>query len=345
MNKFLILFVLHFLFFVTSCQLSSPKLSKESWGPCWQIEAKDNTSIDEFPRTGITEDSEATETVTKTPSKVEAIVVPVAAIGEISNVRKQILHNTLVSKLDDYFNLVSKERLEKAQEKAFIEMDECTEAQCFMLIQEYLQVENLFALQVLGEGNQTQISLRWVDLDKTRTEEDFCEGCETGELRERIDRLAERLVGGKELVQETIVQETVTHGTLYRDTPYAKFVDCGMKWFSEGDEKKLVKYTGGIRNGVPEGKGTQTFSNTTFKFVGMFKDGKKNGQGTLNYSDGRKYVGEFNGGNRHGEGTFTWADGTMLLGEWKNDKPWNATEFDEDGSVKGSYSNYIWKGQ
>ena len=41
-----------------------------------------------------------------------------------------------------YFNIISQERFEKAQEKAFEELDyeECTEDRCIMLIQEMLQV-------------------------------------------------------------------------------------------------------------------------------------------------------------------------------------------------------------
>ena len=39
------------------------------------------------------------------------------------------------------------------------------------------------------------------------------------------------------------------------------------------------------------------------KFEGQFKEGKRNGQGTYTYPDGRKYE-----------------------GDWKDDKPWNGQE-------------------
>ena len=42
-----------------------------------------------------------------------------------------------------------------------IELEECTEDQCIMMIQEMLQVENVFHLQVIGEGSDTQLSLGW----------------------------------------------------------------------------------------------------------------------------------------------------------------------------------------
>ena len=44
-----------------------------------------------------------------------------------------------------------------------------------------------------------------------------------------------------------------------------------------------------------------------------------NGYGTYT-SDGSKYVGEFKDGKRHGQGTFTWADGRVEKGIWKNDE-------------------------
>ncbi len=53
-----------------------------------------------------------------------------------------------------------------------MEYDECTEEQCIVMIQEMLQVENVFHLQVLGEGDDTQLSLSWRTLDEKKTEEE-----------------------------------------------------------------------------------------------------------------------------------------------------------------------------
>ena len=41
------------------------------------------------------------------------------------------------------------------------------------------------------------------------------------------------------------------------------------------------------------------------KYVGEFKEGLPNGQGTLTSPDGRKYVGEFKDRKKHGQGTET----------------------------------------
>ena len=137
----------------------------------------------------------------------ETIIIPVSSLGDVSEVRKQILQNTLEDVLKTHFRLVPQQRFEEVQEKVFEELEyqECTEDQCIMMIQEMLQVENVFHLQVIGEGSDTQLSLGWRTLDEKRNEEDYCEGCGTGELRKMIGGLVEKLVGGKKVEPEPVV--------------------------------------------------------------------------------------------------------------------------------------------
>ena len=56
------------------------------------------------------------------------------------------------------------------------------------------------------------------------------------------------------------------------------------------------------------------------KYVGEFKDSKRNGQGTLTYANGDKYVGDFKDDLSSGQGTYIWNDGDKYVGEWKDDK-------------------------
>ena len=132
----------------------------------------------------------------------ETIVIPVSSLGEVSEVRKQILQNTLEDELKSHFRLVPQERYEEVLEKVFEELDykECNEDQCIVMIQEMLQVENVFHLQVLGEGQDTQLSLSWRTLDEKRKETDYCEGCKTKELNEKVGGLVEKLIQLKEEV-------------------------------------------------------------------------------------------------------------------------------------------------
>ena len=61
------------------------------------------------------------------------------------------------------------------------------------------------------------------------------------------------------------------------------------------------------------------------KYVGEWKDGKRNGQGTYYYLadnkfKGDKYVGEFRDGKYYGQGTLTYAGGHKYVGEFKDSR-------------------------
>jgi hypothetical protein len=69
--------------------------------------------------------------------------------------------------------------------------------------------------------------------------------------------------------------------------------------------------------------GTDTFFDGR-KYVGEFRDDKRNGKGTFTYPNGEEagiYVGEFRDGKRNGKGTYTWRSGWKFVGEWKDGKP------------------------
>ena len=51
------------------------------------------------------------------------------------------------------------------------------------------------------------------------------------------------------------------------------------------------------------------------------------------FPDGRTYVGEWKKGNPNGQGTFTYPNGEKYVGEWKNSKFWNVTGKDIDGNI------------
>jgi len=129
----------------------------------------------------------------------ETIIIPVSGIGDVSNTRKLILENTLTDELKKHFRIVPQEKYEQVLEQVFeeLEYEECSEDTCIMRVQEMLQVENVFHLQVIGEGNDTQLNLTWRTLDEKRNEEDYCKGCGTFELRKMIGGLVEKLVRGK----------------------------------------------------------------------------------------------------------------------------------------------------
>ena len=75
--------------------------------------------------------------------KPAAAVAPVSALGDVSEGEKGILVNSLQSSLSKSYSLVSPEDYQKAETRAFEELDlaQCTEAQCIRKIQELLQVD------------------------------------------------------------------------------------------------------------------------------------------------------------------------------------------------------------
>ena len=67
----------------------------------------------------------------------------------------------------------------------------------------------------------------------------------------------------------------------------------------------------------PHGQGTITYPNGR-KYVGGWKNDKRNGQGTETFPDGHKYVGEWKNGEKNGQGTQTHPDVDKYEGEWKD---------------------------
>ena len=96
-----------------------------------------------------------------------------------------------MDELSDDYDIVPQEEYEKAEEEAFQQLDyeECTEDQCIRLIQEFLQVENIFKLQMIREGKDTQVSLTLVDLDRKLVKTEFCEDCNTSALIKTVTKL------------------------------------------------------------------------------------------------------------------------------------------------------------
>ena len=59
----------------------------------------------------------------------------------------------------------------------------------------------------------------------------------------------------------------------------------------------------------------------------------------MTFSDGHKYVGKWKNGERNGHGTMTLHDGYEYVGELKDGEIWKGTHFDKDGNVIGKFVN------
>ena len=89
---------------------------------------------------------------------------------------------------------------------------------------------------------------------------------------------------------------------------------------SMGEVAVTQAVVSGVRNEIEGPRGTtvnvvQGGNNVAVapqrQYVGQYKDGKYDGQGTLTFPDGRKYVGQFKDGKYNGHKIFPWASGTV----------------------------------
>ena len=121
------------------------------------------------------------------------------------------------------------------------------------------------------------------------------------------------------------------------------FHNCfGTYTFADGD-----KYVGEWRDDKKNGQGTYYYlADDEFKgdkYVGEFRDNAFNGQGTFTYADGDKYVGEFRDDKEHGQGTYTFANGNKYVGEFKDGVlDGYAIQYRADGSIikEGIFEDY-----
>ena len=126
-----------------------------------------------------------------------AALTPMGSLGKFSEMEKQIIFNSLQESLSTRYTLSSQKAYEAAETQAFEELDydECTEDQCFALIQQILQVDNLFLFNMTREGNFTQLSLTRVDLDSqmlVRTSS--CADCNIEQLNTKVEELVMKLI-------------------------------------------------------------------------------------------------------------------------------------------------------
>ena len=124
-----------------------------------------------------------------------AALAPVGVLN-VPTAQQLILFNHLQYRLSTRYDLVSPKDFASAQDVVFASLtaEECTEENCIRLIQELLQVEDYFHLQLVRSGQDTQLTLTVVDLDKRQVRSDYCENCDQRELNQRLDILITSLL-------------------------------------------------------------------------------------------------------------------------------------------------------
>jgi hypothetical protein len=140
-------------------------------------------------------------------------------------------------------------------------------------------------------------------------------------------------VGGEQQT-ETTAQTTAAQTTTAPET-YVENREYSLAGIGSGT------YTGGMKNGKPEGKGVLTMSGGGY-YDGEWLSGRPEGQGTMVFVDVATYTGGWKAGQYDGEGTLELADGSKYVGEWQNGQKngkgkdyISATEVDQ---IPGSFS-------
>ena len=107
-----------------------------------------------------------------------------------------------------------------------------------------------------------------------------------------------------------------------------------IKVFRSGN--KISEYTGEVKRGKPEGKGT--FKKDGYVWNGDWENGLFHGRGELTYpkknkKNYKKYKGEWESNKKDGLGTMWWRDSSKYEGNWKNDvRHGVGTQYESDGN-------------
>lgn len=106
------------------------------------------------------------------------------------------------------------------------------------------------------------------------------------------------------------------------DTYYGQLVNnlfdgYGTLHYSKSDPLDRKYYKGAWKEGKREGYGTLKFKNGS-KYKGECKNDMANGLGVFMYHNGEKYIGDWVDDKAHGKGKFYYLKGDVYNGDWKN---------------------------
>lgn len=77
---------------------------------------------------------------------------------------------------------------------------------------------------------------------------------------------------------------------------------------------------GCVSGNCENGQSTYIWDEGGDKYIGDFKNGQFDGNGTYTWTNGDNYSGEFKDNKRKGQGVLTWANGTKYSGRWVNER-------------------------
>lgn len=164
-----------------------------------------------------------------------------------------------------------------------------------------------------------------------------------GEVVLDVSRLAQQALAAQQAAGGSGMIGTLTlpsgsryEGTILGGKPHG----TGTLFYPTGDPCRRVRYAGSFSNGLREGQGRLEFCDGKVK-TGYFIQDHLNGRGFCSWPDGRKYEGQFQEGSLWGQGSLRWPDGMVYAGEFSND--WingnGKLTFCDGGFKKGFFVN------
>jgi serine/threonine protein kinase len=135
-----------------------------------------------------------------------------------------------------------------------------------------------------------------------------------GELETEITATTTTAAKNTETVADTSANAMNTTSSIQSTSApetYVENFDYSLAGIGNG------KYTGGMKDGKPEGKGVLTMSGGGY-YDGDWLGGRPEGQGKMVFTNVATYTGGWKAGQYDGQGTLELADGSKYVGEWKN---------------------------
>ena len=169
--------------------------------------------------------------------KQTAALAPMGSLGDLNEIEKRIIFNSLQESLSKYFTLTSQKTYEKAEEVAFQEMEssECTEDQCIAIIQELLQVEYFIMFEILQSDNFQQMKITRVDNDGNRdVRTTTCEDCNISKTNSKVDKLVQSVFKEFEIQKENVAVK--------QGTPSSQETGASAYWDEIKDSNDKNKY-------------------------------------------------------------------------------------------------------
>lgn len=104
----------------------------------------------------------------------------------------------------------------------------------------------------------------------------------------------------------------------------------GTMYWATTEQRYRGQWADDVQNGVGEhvwfaGVAPRAANHAVFlrynRYVGMFRGGRRCGEGTMVYSAGARYEGEWADDVKHGDGVYVFEDGSFWAGRWEHDVP------------------------